>query len=218
MSKVEYYIKNMPQPMVRYEEGMAVSEGLSISAADKANGSPKDGDMIATNPNNPNDQWLISKDFFEKNYVKAPGVEEDNFLSRLEKEHDELLEKYTKLSEFQETEKFKELTPENQSLLNRQCFFMMNYLQILIDRLELIKNGNLPLLTFGQKAVGLKFNPSFMPEVDECKTIFALAIDQMHQLRIGTKPDGTKRHASTAITMAEDVQMRAVKAIIWKED
>ena len=77
MSKVEYYIKNMPQPMVRYEEGMAVSEGLSISAADKANGSPKDGDMIATNPNNPNDQWLISKDFFEKNYVKAPGVEED---------------------------------------------------------------------------------------------------------------------------------------------
>lgn len=44
------------------------SNGVSISKADIFNGSPKKGDMIARNPNDPNDMWLISKEYFEKNY------------------------------------------------------------------------------------------------------------------------------------------------------
>ena len=34
-------------------------------------------------------------------------------------------------------------------------------------------------LTFGEKAVGVSFNPSFMKEVDEVKSLFAKAIDVM---------------------------------------
>ena len=41
---------------------------VSISDADKANGSPKIGDMIARNPKNHNDQWLGAKQYFEDNF------------------------------------------------------------------------------------------------------------------------------------------------------
>ena len=50
------------------------------------------------------------------------------------------------------------------------------------------------------------------------KLFFAAAIDQMHELRgaLSSGP-GQARHASIAITQIEDAQMRAVKAITWKE-
>lgn len=41
---------------------------VSISKEDKENGSPKKGDMIARNIKNHNDMWLVSKEYFEKNY------------------------------------------------------------------------------------------------------------------------------------------------------
>lgn len=43
-----------------------LDNGISIAVEDLANGSPKVGDMIARNPKNHNDQWLIShEDFIE---------------------------------------------------------------------------------------------------------------------------------------------------------
>ena len=42
--------------------------GVSISKPDLENGSPKEGDMIARNPENHNDMWLVSKDYFESNF------------------------------------------------------------------------------------------------------------------------------------------------------
>lgn len=74
-----------------------------------------------------------------------------------------------------------------------------------------------PTLTFGQKAVGLTFNPSGDDAVAKCKQMFADAIDQMHDLRTGNPNAGQCRHASTAITMLEDAQMRAVKALTWRD-
>ena len=41
---------------------------VSISEVDKSNGSPKAGDMIARNPKNHNDQWLVAKQYFEDNF------------------------------------------------------------------------------------------------------------------------------------------------------
>ena len=41
---------------------------VSISKYDKENGSPKDGDMIARNPNNHNDKWLVAKEYFINNF------------------------------------------------------------------------------------------------------------------------------------------------------
>lgn len=41
---------------------------VSISEADLENGSPKIGDMIARNPENHKDQWLVAKQYFKDNF------------------------------------------------------------------------------------------------------------------------------------------------------
>ena len=51
-----------------YIPGETLSERVSISAADRENGSPKEGDMIARDPAKHGDQWLVSKDYFEANF------------------------------------------------------------------------------------------------------------------------------------------------------
>jgi len=73
-------------------------------------------------------------------------------------------------------------------------------------------------LTFGQKAVGVSFNPSGDERVDECKHAFADIIDALHVLRV-TSPGGSEavRLASVAITQAQQAQMWAVKALTWKD-
>lgn len=72
-------------------------------------------------------------------------------------------------------------------------------------------------LTFGQKAVGLRFNPSNDNEVDKCKQRFADAIDQIHELRGSTSSPEVKRLASVAITEMQTAQMWAVKALTWQD-
>ncbi len=49
-----------------YVTGELLSSRVSISPADKEAGSPVEGDMIARNPENHDDQWLVAKAFFEK--------------------------------------------------------------------------------------------------------------------------------------------------------
>jgi len=51
-----------------YVVGEELNEQVSISAADRAAGSPKEGDMIARNPEDHDDQWLVAKDYFEANF------------------------------------------------------------------------------------------------------------------------------------------------------
>jgi hypothetical protein len=41
---------------------------ISVSAADKDAGSPKAGDMIARNPKNHDDQWLVAALYFSDNF------------------------------------------------------------------------------------------------------------------------------------------------------
>lgn len=58
-------------------------------------------------------------------------------------------------------------------------------------------------LTFGEKAVGLSFNPSGDDAVAKAKRTFALVIDQMNDLRNGpTASPEVRRMASVAITEA----------------
>ena len=45
-----------------------VSYPISISDFDKENGSPRIGDMIARNPKDHNDQWLIAEQYFKENF------------------------------------------------------------------------------------------------------------------------------------------------------
>ena len=43
-------------------------DGVSISDEDKKAGSPKSGDMIARNPKNHDDQWLVAAQYFADNF------------------------------------------------------------------------------------------------------------------------------------------------------
>lgn len=51
-----------------YVSGETLSDRVSISAADLEAGSPKPGDMIARNPANHDDQWLVAADYFAANF------------------------------------------------------------------------------------------------------------------------------------------------------
>jgi hypothetical protein len=54
----------------RWMPGMNM-DGVTINDLDKQGGSPRDGDMIARDPSNPRDSWLISSAYFEANYEEA---------------------------------------------------------------------------------------------------------------------------------------------------
>ena len=56
-----------------YVPGETLSDRVSISPADREAGSPKLGDMIARNPANQGDQWLIAAAYFAKHHGKAKG-------------------------------------------------------------------------------------------------------------------------------------------------
>ena len=71
-------------------------------------------------------------------------------------------------------------------------------------------------MSFGEKAVGLTFNPSSSHEVENCKREFASVIDRMNYLREQSNNPEVKRMASIAITEAQTAQMWAVKAITWQ--
>lgn len=60
------YRKKGISEMRPYVPGEDLS-GVSVSKED----SPKQGDMIARNPANHNDRWLVAQEYFEKNYEEA---------------------------------------------------------------------------------------------------------------------------------------------------
>lgn len=76
---IEWYnAKNVPE---RWEMK------LSVSKADRDNGSPKIGDMIARNPKNHYDQWLVAEQYFKDNFATP------------EQTNSELLERYNEAIE-----------------------------------------------------------------------------------------------------------------------
>lgn len=78
------------------------------------------------------------------------------------------------------------------------------------------ENQNTRELTYGEKAVGLTFNPSGDPFVTEVKQGYARVIDEMNALRLRTENPEVKRMCSVAITEAQTAQMWAVKALTWR--
>ena len=72
--------------------------------------------------------------------------------------------------------------------------------------------------TYGEKAVGLSFNPSNDSLVDLMKRQYAKIIDDLALLRCSDGlSDEARRLCSIAITEAQGAQMWAVKAITWKD-
>lgn len=70
-------------------------------------------------------------------------------------------------------------------------------------------------LSYGERAVGLQFNPSNQTAVYQCKSRYASLIDQLEARRQSTSDGEVKRLCSIAITEAQTAQMWAVKALTW---
>ena len=66
MTEFKNYLKKTPQPLRPYVPGEDLS-GISVNKED----TPEAGGMIARNPENAEDQWYVSKAFFEANYTPA---------------------------------------------------------------------------------------------------------------------------------------------------
>ena len=68
-------------------------------------------------------------------------------------------------------------------------------------------------LTFGEKAVGLTFNPSGDERVQRLKAMYAAIIDELNTIQSDRSEQA--RLASIAVTEAQGAQMWAVKAATW---
>lgn len=71
-------------------------------------------------------------------------------------------------------------------------------------------------LTYGEKAVGLEFNPSGNSDVFKVKRHTADLIEQLHIKRCESDNPEIKRMCYLAITDLQTAQMWSVKALTWK--
>lgn len=71
-------------------------------------------------------------------------------------------------------------------------------------------------LSYGEKAVGLTFNPSNDANVQKVKELYAEIIDLCNQLRTDAGQGEKGRLLSVAITEAQTAQMWAVKGATWQ--
>lgn len=85
-----------------------------------------------------------------------------------------------------------------------------------LDASDLVDTAAERVPSFGERAVGLSFNPSQDPSVYQCKTQFAALIDQLDTRRHTSADPEVKRLCSVAITEAQGAQMWAVKALTWQ--
>ena len=69
MSEYRQYRRVQIAEMAEWRPGMELDH-VSISDADLKAGSPKKGDMIARNPKNHDDKWLVSAEYFRDNFAK----------------------------------------------------------------------------------------------------------------------------------------------------
>lgn len=67
MSQFRKYKKIAFGELRPYVEGEDLT-GINIAYIDRRNGSPQLGDYIARNPNNHDDQWLVSAEYFAANF------------------------------------------------------------------------------------------------------------------------------------------------------
>ena len=68
MNEFKKYRRKQIAELRPYRIGEDLSERVSVSASDHEAGSPKAGDMIARNPKNHADQWLVAAAYFADNF------------------------------------------------------------------------------------------------------------------------------------------------------
>ena len=70
MSEFKQYRRKRNAELRPYVPGENM-DGISVSDADAKAGSPKAGDMIARNPENHEDRWLVAAQYFADNFEAA---------------------------------------------------------------------------------------------------------------------------------------------------
>lgn len=176
------------------------------------------------------------KEVFEESYITENGYQ---ITSQSSKPHEqrviveakELFEKVIKLNHFiQENSLFQKLNAEEQKRMKLQLVTMKCYYSVLVERVknfsdlisdEFIDHAT-PELTFGQKAVGVSFNPSFMPEVDKVKMLFGETIDIMEENhKKNCEPLGPSWMRNVLRTASVNAVIAASSAIVkyltWKD-
>lgn len=63
------------RPVTEADLAKGFGEEVSVSIADINNGSPKLGDMIARNPKNHEDKWLVAEKYFKDNFEEISNGE-----------------------------------------------------------------------------------------------------------------------------------------------
>jgi len=67
MTGYKQFRRKQVAEMRPYQDGDDLN-GVSISNVDRNAGSPKPGDMIARNPKNHTDKWLVAAKYFADNF------------------------------------------------------------------------------------------------------------------------------------------------------
>jgi hypothetical protein len=70
MSEFKQYRRKRNAELRPYVQGENM-DGISVSDADAKAGSPKAGDMIARNPENHEDRWLVAAQYFADDFEAA---------------------------------------------------------------------------------------------------------------------------------------------------
>lgn len=71
--------------------------------------------------------------------------------------------------------------------------------------------------TYGEKLVGIDFNPANSDQVHQLKETYAHLIDGLNNDRENSDDPEVKRMISVAITELQTSQMWAVKAVTWEK-
>jgi hypothetical protein len=146
---------------------------------------------------------------------------------RVVEERTELLEKITKLHAFMASKFYQTLAPLQHTYFERQEKAMIEYCEVLLERINSFAGkmeNTIIKPTFGQLAVGYKFNPSNQSDVDIAKKLMADAIDlledahnvhvQEETVRLSWTRNVLRTSTFNAIRMA---QMELVKYLTWRD-
>lgn len=68
MAEFKQYRRTQIAEMTPWEPDLDLPQRISVSEPDRLAGSPKLGDMVARNPKNHDDLWLVAAQYFADNF------------------------------------------------------------------------------------------------------------------------------------------------------
>ena len=142
-----------------------------------------------------------------------------DFVQRIQQEKGQLDARIGKLEGFIDTENFRKLDASQQDLLTDQLGIMTRYSVILQQRLSALPDKPAEL-TYGEKAVGITFNPGKHEAVESIKRNAATLIDDIYDRHMAPGPEIRNgeviAQATLAVRSIQVGQMWAVKAATWQ--